>query len=104
MVGDLLGGSGPAAGLLGGRPATEMLESTGAPTEGKGKPRPCGCPSGHDDHGHGSPTLVSTGNIGVLNGTQVYAPIQIPVNISGNAIGVLGSATASSVGGSSGQQ
>ncbi|MEV0267550.1 chaplin family protein [Hamadaea sp. NPDC050747] len=110
---NLLGGSGPAAGLLGGQPATEVLESTGGPTEGKGKPYPCGCPSGHDDHGHGGPgghgghggpTLISTDNIGILNGTQVYAPIQIPVNISGNAIGVLGSATAWSVGGSSARQ
>ncbi|NUR71298.1 MAG: chaplin [Hamadaea sp.] len=117
VVGGLLGGQSPAAGLLGGQPttlggqhATEVLESTGGPTEGNNHGYPCGCPSGHDDHGHGGPgnhggpTLISTDNIGILNGTQVYAPVQIPVNISGNAIGVLGSASAWSVGGSSARQ
>ncbi|GAA4210437.1 chaplin family protein [Actinocatenispora rupis] len=34
--------------------------------------------------------LVSAGNQGILNGTQVYAPIQIPVNVCGNGVGVLG--------------
>ncbi|NUT31479.1 MAG: DUF320 domain-containing protein [Hamadaea sp.] len=51
--------------------------------------------------GHGGPTLVSTQNYGILNGTQVLAPIQIPINVCGNAIGILGDATASCVGGAS---
>ncbi|WP_084557120.1 chaplin family protein [Hamadaea tsunoensis] len=38
-------------------------------------------------------------NVGVLNGTQAVAPIQIPIDLCGNAIGLLGSATASCTGG-----
>ncbi|NUR71948.1 MAG: DUF320 domain-containing protein [Hamadaea sp.] len=45
-------------------------------------------------------TLTSTQNVGLLNGTQVLAPIQIPIDVCGNAIGVLGGATAGCVGGS----
>ncbi|MCP2326096.1 hypothetical protein HDA40_004603 [Hamadaea flava] len=47
-----------------------------------------------------SGTLTSTQNVGLLNGTQVLAPIQIPIDLCGNAIGVLGGATAGCVGGS----
>lgn len=47
----------------------------------------------------GGPTLVSTDNVGVGNGTQVYAPIQVPVSACGNAVGVLGAATATCQGG-----
>jgi len=36
----------------------------------------------------------SEGNNGIANGTQLYAPISLPVNLSGNAIGVLGGANA----------
>jgi hypothetical protein len=47
-------------------------------------------------------TLTSTGNVGLLNGNQVVAPIQAPIDISGNAISVLGGpSTASSMGGAS---
>lgn len=45
--------------------------------------------------------MVSTGNNGVLNGNQVQAPIQVPVDVSGNAVGVAGVAGAGSAGGSS---
>jgi hypothetical protein len=45
-------------------------------------------------HPHQHTTLFSTDNAGVLNGTQVYAPAQIPINICGNAIAVAGSAVA----------
>jgi hypothetical protein len=37
----------------------------------------------------------SSNNVGVLNGTQIAAPITIPVNICGNALAVLGHANAS---------
>jgi hypothetical protein len=33
---------------------------------------------------------VSSDNQGILNGTQVYAPIQVPVNVCGNGIGIVG--------------
>jgi hypothetical protein len=32
-------------------------------------------------------------NNGILNGTQLYAPVSLPVNLSGNALGILGSAS-----------
>jgi hypothetical protein len=130
-AGDLLSDS-PIASILPATGEPEVLESTGGPIDGgqgggraggqgggrhtppkpKPKPKPdCGCPGGHDGHGghggghghSGGPQLISTDNIGILNGTQVYAPIQIPINVSGNAISVLGGASAWSVGGSSAQ-
>ncbi|ADD39847.1 chaplin family protein [Stackebrandtia nassauensis] len=53
---------------------------------------------------HGGADLTSTGNLGVGNGNQVYAPIQIPVDISGNSIAVGGVSTAGSHGGSNATQ
>jgi hypothetical protein len=47
----------------------------------------------------GDTTIVSSDNTGVLNGTQLVAPVQIPVNVCGNAIAVLGSANAGCEGG-----
>ncbi|GAA1610207.1 chaplin family protein [Catellatospora bangladeshensis] len=75
----------------------------------KPKPRPQPCPDHGHDHSHGHQhgkdvTLISAGNSGILNGTQVYAPIQVPVDVSGVAIGVLGNAAAWSTGGASAQQ
>jgi hypothetical protein len=32
----------------------------------------------------------TSGNYGVLNGTQVYAPIDVPINLCGNALSILG--------------
>jgi len=61
-----------------------------------------------DDHGKkhhkgafndGGGNIVSSGNYGLLNGTQVVVPIQVPIDISGNAIGLIGGAFASSTGG-----
>ena len=41
----------------------------------------------------------STGdNNGIANGTQVYLPVSVPVNVVGNAVAVLGEANASGVG------
>lgn len=50
------------------------------------------------------PTLVSTGNTGIGNGTQVYAPIQVPIDVCGNAVAVLGAATGSCPGGATAAQ
>jgi hypothetical protein len=47
----------------------------------------------------GASDLTSTGNVGIGNGNQVHAPIQVPVNVSGNAVGAVGSALAMSMGG-----
>jgi small secreted domain DUF320 len=38
-------------------------------------------------------------NNGILNGTQLYAPISLPVNLSGNAVGILGQASSHAVSG-----
>jgi hypothetical protein len=45
--------------------------------------------------------LTSIGNLGIANGNQLYAPIQVPIDVCGNALGVLGNAQASCKGGSS---
>jgi hypothetical protein len=45
--------------------------------------------------------MTSAGNFGLLNGTQVFAPISIPVDVCGNAVGVLGAAQAACKGGAS---
>ena len=40
----------------------------------------------------------STGdNNGILNGTQIYAPIDVPINVCGNALALLGGAQASAI-------
>ncbi|HIV59100.1 MAG TPA: chaplin, partial [Candidatus Stackebrandtia faecavium] len=44
--------------------------------------------------------MTSAGNNGLLNGTQVQAPIQVPIDVSGNSIAVLGVSGAMSDGGS----
>ena len=42
---------------------------------------------------------VGNGNIAILSGNNVQVPVLIPVNICGNAVGILGFANASCVGG-----
>jgi small secreted domain DUF320 len=43
--------------------------------------------------------IVGNGNIPILSGNNVQIPVQIPVDICGNAVGLLGFANASCVGG-----
>jgi len=61
-----------------------------------------GCDGGAKaDLGHNpTPDMVTAGNSGILNGNQAFVPIQVPVDVSGNAVGVLGVAGAGSDGGS----
>jgi ChpA-C len=40
----------------------------------------------------------SSKNNGILNGSQAYVPVNVPINIVGNAVAVLGKATASGAG------
>jgi hypothetical protein len=40
--------------------------------------------------GRGGVDQDSSGNFGVLNGTQVYAPVDVPINLCGNALSILG--------------
>jgi hypothetical protein len=44
--------------------------------------------------------MTTKDNVGLGNGNQVYAPIQAPINVCGNAIAILGTANASCEGGS----
>jgi ChpA-C len=48
-------------------------------------------------HHYGQETNV--GNISILSGNTIYAPISIPINVCGNAIAILGVAEASCQGG-----
>ena len=38
------------------------------------------------------------GNVGILNGTQIAVPVQVPVNVVGNSLGILGVADARGAG------
>jgi hypothetical protein len=59
-----------------------------------------GCDGGADADYSGAGNLTSQDNVGLGNGNQVFAPIQAPINVCGNAIAILGVATASCDGGS----
>jgi hypothetical protein len=84
LVGDLQGLPGaqtlPAVGGAGAAdlPKEAMLEAA--------RPREAGPMAS----GAGVSGMLSGDNDGILNGTQIAVPIQIPVNICGTGIGVLG--------------
>jgi hypothetical protein len=59
-----------------------------------------GCEGGADAEYSGAGDLTTQDNIGLGNGNQLFAPIQAPVNVCGNAVAVLGQASASCEGGS----
>jgi len=73
VVGQLTQGAAPAV------PAdlSSITRSVTSTTEGKHK---------HDD---GGTAIVSQGNFGLLNGTQIVAPVQTAVDVSGNAVPLL---------------
>ena len=113
VVGGLTGGgqsAAPAApkmdNALGARGATEGDDyerrrpwSRQARQEARQERPWCRRPSGAVAINGGGTNMVSSNNFGALNGTQVYAPIQVPVNVAGNAIGIIGGAFAQSTGG-----
>jgi len=86
--------SGNAAGVLGNGQASSK---GGSQAKIGGKKAKGGY--GHSKKAK-SADLTSIGNLGILNGNQLYAPIQVPVNVCGNALGVLGNAQANCKGGS----
>jgi hypothetical protein len=52
----------------------------------------------HNESGDGGGIDQDTSdNNGILNGTQIYAPTNIPINVCGNALGILGEANAAGV-------
>lgn len=59
-----------------------------------------GCEGGADADYSGSGDLTSQDNVGLGNGNQLFAPVQAPVNVCGNAVAVFGDASASCEGGS----
>lgn len=59
-----------------------------------------GCEGGADADYSGSGDLTTQDNVGLGNGNQIFAPVQAPVNVCGNAIAILGYASASCDGGS----
>ena len=51
--------------------------------------------SAQNESGHGTKvTQNSSDNNGIGNGTQIAAPIDLPINVCGNALGILGEANA----------
>jgi hypothetical protein len=48
-------------------------------------------------NGHGGPTQDSWDNNGILNGTQIYSPVDIPINICGNSLALLGEANSQAI-------
>jgi hypothetical protein len=53
--------------------------------------------NGDDDDDFGGVSQHSHGNNGIGNGTQIFAPVNIPTNICGNAIAVLGAASGGAI-------
>jgi hypothetical protein len=50
------------------------------------------------------PSFHSHNNFGLLNGLQLWAPIQVPIDISGNGVGILGEGSGESEGGAWAEQ
>ncbi|MFD0557475.1 small secreted domain DUF320 [Stackebrandtia endophytica] len=107
LAGQLPGGD-VVSGLTNALPtdglATADLANQGGTTSTPADARAMGADqSGQSTESAGHPEdsgdMVSAGNNGILNGNQLKLPIQIPIDISGNAIGILGVAGAGSHGG-----
>ncbi|WP_199036464.1 chaplin family protein [Glycomyces salinus] len=58
------------------------------------------CEGGADASYGGSGGMETHDNTGLGNGNQLFAPIQAPINVCGNAVAILGTAYASCEGGS----
>ncbi|MCO8277593.1 chaplin [Actinoplanes sp. TRM 88003] len=50
-----------------------------------------------DDRRWDSPNQFTGSNFGVGNGTQIYAPVDVPINVCGNSLAILGFAQSSAV-------
>ncbi len=75
-------------------PVYAPINVTGNAASVAGVANAAGASQNESGHKGGGIKQDSNGNVGVLNGTQVAAPITIPVNVCGNAIAVLGVADA----------
>src|SRR3954447_5250167 len=63
-----------------------------------GEAQAAGAGSNWDESGWGDVSQTSSGNNGVVNGTQAYLPFYAPINIVGNAVALLGDADAAGAG------
>ncbi len=54
--------------------------------------------TGRHGSGGGNVSMTTSGNTGLLNGIQAQGLLQIPINICGNGIGILGTGTGSCTG------
>ncbi|MGH8791832.1 MAG: chaplin family protein [Stackebrandtia sp.] len=101
----LTGGGLPTDALTGGGLPTDALTGGGLPTDAlTGGAAPADAdvdvqPAAAEEHGAAGGGLTTTGNIGAGTGNQLVIPIQVPVNVDGNAAAAVGAATASSQGG-----
>ncbi|UQU64943.1 chaplin [Couchioplanes caeruleus] len=76
-------------------PVYVPLNITGNAASVLGEANAAGASANESGHQGGGIKQDSSGNTGVLNGTQVAAPINVPVNVCGNALAILGEANAS---------
>ena len=76
-------------------PVYAPLNITGNSASVLGEADAAGASANESGHQGGGIKQDSSDNTGVLNGTQVAAPITVPVNVCGNALAVLGEADAS---------
>lgn len=93
---------GADADLDGDQPDHDRPDHADKPDKGHGGYEPADLPKAElVATSGGGTTMITSGNVGVLNGTQALVPVQIPINVCGNAIGVLGVANAACEGGAS---
>lgn len=79
-----------AANAIAGVTGGAVAAPAGQPAENDAVAEPQPRPVGNGGGGGGGDTVISADNDGFLNGNQVFIPIQAPINVCGNGIGILG--------------
>lgn len=111
---DAIGGNPVTTNNIGAASGNQVIAPVQAPIDVCGNSGVAGgvttsdCIGGSDADNEArtaTPDLVTTGHSGLLNGNQIHAPIQIPINACGNSVGLLvGGASAGCHGGSDADQ
>jgi ChpA-C len=70
-----------------------QADAAGAGINGR-KAESASVTEGGMQNGHGWGDQVTGNNNGILNGTQIYAPVEVPINVCGNALSLIGQASA----------
>ncbi|GGQ46024.1 chaplin family protein [Couchioplanes azureus] len=91
---DSSGNIGALNGTQVALPVHVPLNVTGNAVSVLGVANAAGASQNESGHQGGGIKQDSSGNVGLLNGTQIAAPITVPINICGNALAVLGAADA----------